>query len=634
MLLQERYRLLKGIGKGGFCKTFLAVDEGQFPPVPCVVQELSLESETDQTFHQKAQKLEELGKHPQIPTLLAYFQQNGHFYLVQEFIAGTNLAQVVEEEGTFNETQIWQLLEDVLPVLQFMSDACGGLRLHNIIHRDIKPKNIIRRSPMTKKGDFVIVDFTTAKIVTEIDRLISETSIGSPEYSAPEQAIGKAVFASDLYSLGVTCIYLLTQIPPFDLFDIANDCWVWQQYLTTKVSDRLAQILDKLLQNAVNHRFQSANEVMQAMGMECKTQNVKLPNLPLQCLHTLTGHSGALSSVNALAISPDDYTLASGSDDKNIKLWDLNTQKVLATLSGHSQAVKSVAFSPDGKILATASDDKTIKLWQVETLEEICTLLGHSHAVKSVAFSPDGQILASGSWDKTIKLWDVNTGREICTITGHQLQVNSVAFSPQGQLLASASYDRTIRLWQIPRRGRGAGSREQGDMNSAELKDHPQGAEDIPPFSLPPAPLPLIENRPCYSLLATLSGHAWAVLTVAFSPDGQILATGSDDNTIKLWEVNTGQLICTLVGHSWSVVAVAFTADGETLLSASCDKTVKLWKVSTAEEIVTLSGHVDSVSAVAMSKVRQLIASGSRDKTIKLWQLVEQRVGVARRRHR
>ncbi|WP_375480106.1 protein kinase [uncultured Nostoc sp.] len=593
MLIQERYRLIKQIGKGGFCKTFLAIDEGEFPPIPCVVQELSQEYETSITFQQKAQQLEKLGKHPQIPALLNYFQQNGHFYLVQEFIAGTNLAQVVEEEGAFNETQIWQLLEDVLPVFQFMSDR-------NIIHRDIKPQNIIRRSPISKKGDFVIVDFTTAKIVTKIDRLIFETSIGSPEYAAPEQTKGKAVFASDLYSLGVTCIYLLTQISPFDLFDIANDCWVWQQYLTTKVSDvwrqdskslRLVQILDKLLQNAVNRRFQSANEVMQAMGIECKTQNFKLPNPPWRCLHTLTEHSGTLSSVNALAISPDGYTLASASDRKNIKLWDLNTKKVLTSLSGHTQAVKSVTFSPDGQILATASDDKTIKLWQIETLEEICTLLGHAHAVKSVAFSPDGQILASGSWDKTIKLWDVNTGREICTIGGHQLKVNSVAFSPQGQLLASASYDRTIRLWQIPA------------LEGFQKE---------------------FENRPCYSLLATLSGHAWAVLTVAFSPDGQILATGSDDNTIKLWEVNTGQLICTLVGHSWSVVAVAFTADGETLLSASCDKTVKLWRVSTAEEIVTLSGHIDSVSAVAVSKVTQLIASGSRDKTIKLWQLVEQ----------
>ncbi|MBG1267021.1 serine/threonine-protein kinase [Nostoc sp. WHI] len=594
MLIQERYRLLKLTDEGELCKTFLAVDEGQFSPVPCVVQQFLLQNESLKACQQKAQQLEQLAKHPQISTLLAYFQEDGYFYWVQEFIAGTNLAQVVEEEGAFNETQIWQLLEDLLPVLQFISDR-------NIIHRDIKPHNIIRRSPITKKGDLVIVDFTTAKIVTEIDWLTDEISLGSPEYAAPEQARGKAVFASDLYSLGVTCIYLLTQIPPFDLFDIANDCWAWRQYITTKVSDvwrqdarrlRLALILDKLLQNAVSRRFQSANEVMQAMGMECKTQNFKLPNPLWQCLHTLTGHSGVLSSVNTIAISPDGNTLASGGDDKNIKLWNLNTKKFLTSLLGHFQPVTSVAFSPNGQILATASDDKTIKLWQIETLEEVCTLLGHSHIVKSVAFSPNGQILASGSWDKTIKLWDVNTGAEICTIIGHQLQVNSVAFSPQGQILASASYDRTIRLWQIP---------TFADDLHREFK-----------------------NRPCYSLLSTLSGHAWAVLTVAFSPDGQILATGSDDNTIKLWEVNTGQLISTLLSHSWSVVAVAFTDDSETLLSASCDKTVKLWRVSTGEEIVTLSGHVDSVSTIAISKVTQLIASGSKDKTIKLWQLVEQ----------
>ncbi|WP_341525448.1 serine/threonine-protein kinase [Nostoc sp. UHCC 0302] len=586
--LQESYRLVKLISKRGFGKTFLAVDEGKFPPIPCVIQELSLQNEISKTFEQKVQWLEELGQHPKIPKFLASFQQNGHFYLVQEFIAGRNLAQMVEEEGAFDESQIWQLLKELLPVLKLMSDR-------NIIHCDIKPENIIRRSSpnLETRGDLVLVDFRSAKIVTEIDQLTTEISIGSPEYAAPEQTRGKAVFASDLYSLGVTCIYLLTQISPFDLFDIANNCWVWQQYLTTKVSDRLAQILNKLLQNAVNHRFQSADEVMQAIGMESKTEDFKFstPNPPWQCLHTLTEYSTGVNSVNALAISPDGNILASGNNDKKIRLWDLNSKKILATLSGHSQAVKSVSFSPDGKTLATASDDKTIKLWHSKTFEEICTLFGHSHAVKSVAFHPNEQILASGSWDKTIKLWDINTGTEICTLIGHKLQVNSVAFSPQGKLLASASCDRTIRLWQI-----------------AALEDSDKE----------------FKNRPCYSLLSTLSGHAWTVLTVAFSPDGKILATGSDDNTIKLWKVSTGQLISTLSDHSWSVVAVAFTADGETLISASWDKTIKLWRVSTAEEIITLSGHADSVSTIAISPVAQLIASGSRDKTIKLWQLVEQ----------
>ncbi len=596
MLIQERYRLLKQIGKGGLCKTFLAVDEGQFPPIPCIVQQFLPRNETLQLFEQKAQWLKELGKHPQIPVLIAHFQYNEYFYLVQEFVEGINLAQIVEEEGAFNENQIWQLLEDILPVIKFISDR-------NIIHRDIKPENIIRRfTPKNREGNLVLVDFGAAKLVTEIDPLIGEHNIGSPEYAAPEQTKGKAAFASDLYSLGVTCIYLLTQISPFDLFDVANDCWAWRQYLTTRMSDawrqdakclRLAKILDQLLQNAISQRFQSADEVMKAMGIEPKIQNFKfkIPSSSWQCLHTLTENSIALSSVNALSISPDGNTLASGGDDKIIRLWDLNTKKLLVNLSAHSQIVTSVTFSPDGKTLATASNDKTIKLWDINTFHEIATLCGHSHVVKSVAFSPDGQILASGSWDKQVILWDVSTNTEITTLTGHQLQVSSVAFSPQGKLLATASFDRTIRLWQL----------RATEEYEAQFQNHP-----------------------CCSLLGSLSGHTRAVLAIAFSPDGKILATGSDDNTIKLWKVSTGQLITTLLGHSWSVVAIAFTTDSETVISASWDKTIKLWRVSTAEELATLFGHVDSVSAVAVSQVAQLIASGSKDKTIKLWQLVKQ----------
>ncbi len=631
MLIKERYRLLKQIGQGGFCKTFLAVDEGSSPVVRCAVQQLWLQNQTPEVFEQKAQRLSELD-HPQIPTLIAHFQQDHHFYLVQEFIEGTNLATQVEKGGTFSETQVWQLLENLLPVLKFMGD-------HNIIHCDIKPKNIILRSPtpFAKQGlgeDLVLVDCGSATLVKTMisipNRETIEPSIGSPEYAAPEQAIGKPVFASDLYSLGVTCIYLLTQIPPFDLFDIANNCWVWRQYLLTNVSEKLGKILDHLLQHHVSHRFQSADEVMLAMGMPFNIPNPKskIQNKSPQCLHTLTGNAGVLGSVNSIAINSISPSLgglggilASGHDDKTIRLWDLNTKKVICTFTGHSQAVRSVTFSPDQKILATASDDKTIKLWNVNTLQEICTLFGHTSAVKSVAFSSDSQLLASGSWDKTVKIWDVKTGKEICTLSGHQLQVSAVAFSPiplslprplspqsenpesargetftprnsgdKGRIIASASFDRTIRLWEIP-----AAFESMGEIQTRR-----------------------------YTFSSILTDHTWAVLTVAFSPDGKILATGSDDNTIKLWEIDTGQLICTLLGHSWSVVAVAFSTDGERLISGSRDKTVKLWRISTRQEIATLSGHVDSVSAVAVSPVAQLIASGSRDKTIKLWELVQQ----------
>ena len=594
LLLQQCYRAIKLIGQGGFGRTFLAVDEGQFPSSVCVIKQLWTQNLTPEVsnkaitlFQQEALRLEELGKYPQIPALLAQFKENQSLYLVQEFIDGINLAKVVEEEGTFSEAQIWELLDDLLPVLKFIHD-------HQVIHRDIKPENIIRRAspclPLVRGSQLVLVDFGAAKRVTGIEALQTGTRIGSPEYVAPEQARGKAVFASDLYSLGVSCIYLLTGIPPFELFDVVNDCWAWQDYLTEDVSNSLVQILDKLLPNAIAHRFQSVDEVMQAineareMGRRGEGENF-LPNLgqtnneitpslrteKWQCLRTLTSNS----AVNSVAISPDGKILASGSDDKTIRLWNIDTEQAISTLTGHSRAVQSVAFSPDGTILASGSDDQTVKLWNLKNCEEICTFSGHNHAVKSVTFSPNGNFLASGSWDKTIKLWNVQTGVQESTLRGHGLQVTSVAFSPCGKFLGSASFDRTVRLWDLT-----FGS-----------------------------------STPFY-------GHVWAVFAIAFSPDGKSLATGSNDNTVILWDRKTGKALYTLLAHSWSVVAVAFSPDGETLISTSWDKTIKLWQVSTGKEIATLTGHLDSVCAVAISPSGQMIASGSKDKTIKLWHWV------------
>jgi len=574
--LQERYRLVKQIGQGGCGKTFLAIDEAQFPASACVIKQFWLQNQESEVvekafllFQQEAQRLEELGKHPQIPTLLGYFEQDQSFFLVQEFIDGINLKDAIFE-GTFSEAQIWQLLEDLLPILKFIHDRL-------VIHQDIKPENIIRR---IRDGQLVLVDFGAANLATEIDLLKAGTSIGSPEYIAPEQIRGNAVFASDLYSLGITCIYLLTGISPFDLFDVANDCWSWRPYLSSEVSDRLGKILDKLLQYTVSHRFQSADEVLSQLGswqgrqkLITKTATID----PWQCRQTLIGHSGLFASVNSIAISPDGETLVSGSDDKTIRLWHLKTGQLINTFLGHSHFVKSVAFSPDGQWIASGSSDRTIKLWDTKTGDAIFTLAGHSQVVKSVAFSPDGQFLASGSADKTIHLWNLQTQEVISSLNRHQLQITSIAFSPDGQFLASASYDRTVCLW----------------------------------------------NWRLGSIISRFTGHAKPVLAVAFSPDSSLLATGSEDNTIQLWNLQNGKAIRTLTSHSWSVVALVFSPDGETLVSGSWDKTVKLWNVTTGTEIATLSGHVDSVSTVAISPVEPIIASGSRDSTIKLYTEVE-----------
>jgi serine/threonine protein kinase len=271
LLLKERYRAVKPIGQGGFGRTFLAVDEDKPSKPQCVIKQFYPQAQGTQTlqkaeelFTQEAVRLDELGKHSQIPELLAYFTQDSRQYLVQEFINGQNLEQELAKNGAFSETQIWQLLNDLLPVLQFCHKK-------QVIHRDIKPENIIRRSPpltpphieSQQARNLVLVDFGAAKIATYTALNSVGTIIGSPEYVAPEQIKGKAVFASDIYSLGVTCIHLLTQRSPFDLHDIYNSTWIWQQYLKTPVSKKLSSILDKMLESAVIQRYQTVDEVFQ-----------------------------------------------------------------------------------------------------------------------------------------------------------------------------------------------------------------------------------------------------------------------------------------------------------------------------------------------------------------------------------
>ena len=285
---------------------------------------------------------------------------------------------------------------------------------------------------------------------------------------------------------------------------------------------------------------------------------------------TLLGHADTVWSV---ALSADGQTLASGSEDQTIKLWNLETGQVNRTLTGHSASVRSVSLSPDGQTLASGSSDNTIKLWNVQTGQLRQTLEGHSDSVWSVAFDRTGQLLISGSGDNNIKLWNVQTGQLRQTLEGHSGPVYSVALSPDGQNLASGSGDRTIKLW----------------------------------------------NAQTGALRYTLEEHGDAVRAVAFSLDGQQFASASWDNTVRIWNVQTGELVHTLQGHRDRVVAVTFLADGQ-IASASLDRTLKIWDAQTGQLRQTLSGHSDWVVAVAAGASDNLLVSGSKDKTIRLWQ--------------
>jgi serine/threonine protein kinase len=259
--------------EGGFGRTYMAEDVDKLNEL-CVVKQLAPKiqgtyglKKAVELFQEEAKRLQELGKNPQIPTLLAYFEQDHYMYLVQEFIDGQNLLKELETRGIYGEAEIRELLLDLLPVLKFIHER-------GVIHRDIKPQNIMTRSPQpflqrranSLGGDLVLIDFGASKQLTATVQLKPGTTIGSFGYSPIEQIKGGEAYpASDLFSLGATCFHLLSGIAPFGLWAQHGYSWVanWREHVNSPVSDELGEIIDKLLKVDKQERYQSADEVME-----------------------------------------------------------------------------------------------------------------------------------------------------------------------------------------------------------------------------------------------------------------------------------------------------------------------------------------------------------------------------------
>ena len=690
-LLAGHYRVIGPLGGGGFARTYLAEDKQKLNE-RCVVKQLApdvqsssaLQKATD-LFEQEAQRLQQLGNHPQIPTLYAYFEQERCLYLVQEYIAGQNLLEELEQLGAWSEPKIRKLLIDLLQVLQFIHEQ-------QVIHRDIKPENIIRRqsnpnhlqgAKTLDEGQLVLIDFGVAKPITATTLTKPGTTIGSLGYAPIEQLKGgEAYAASDLYSLGVTCFQLLTQVHPWELWTEQGYNWVssWREHLNHPVSWELGRILHKLLQKDVVLRYQSAAEVLRDLepgrSEQHQRQTLISPNLSPSLLP-------AAQRPVALSIPPyqpgkirmNVYSsqaggvLGSGGGGKSQKaglslllvqflrlscqnLWLIvciilllglggygsrhvhgqlsaktPTEKNLAllnTLTAHSDIIRAVAISPNGQLLVSGSNDQTIKIWQLSTGTLKNTLIGHHSWISAVAISPDSQTVVSGSGDNTIKVWQLNTGKLLRTLTGHSASVYAVAISPDGQTLVSGGSDNTIKIWQL----------NTGKLLRT-LTKHSYGVNSI---TISPDGQTLVSGNgsvwpygedhtiKIWGLKTglakrTIAGHESNVTAVTISSDGRTLASGSTDNTIKIWQLSTGQLVHTLTDYPNCVYSVAISPNGQTLVSGSGDNTIKVWDLSTGNLKNALKGHSSAVYAVAISPDGQTLVSGSNDKTIKIWRL-------------
>ncbi|AVH69657.1 serine/threonine-protein kinase [Nostoc sp. 'Lobaria pulmonaria (5183) cyanobiont'] len=312
LLLRDRYQVIKPLGQGGFGATFLANDQGLPGEPSCVIKQLRPSGSAPhvlqmarELFEREAKTLGKIGNHPQVPRLLDYFEDHEQFYLVQEYISGDTLQEEVKLNGILSETGVKQFLSEILPLLQYIHEQ-------KVIHRDIKPANLIRR---TQDARMVLIDFGAVK--NQISQSATSPSgqtaltayaIGTPGFAPPEQMAMRPVYASDIYALGVTCIYLLTSKTPKDLdYNPNTGEMMWEQLV--QVSDHLGNVLRKMLEVSVRNRYQSAVEVLRALEIEpyldslAKGLLIKSDNGSKERTHNYLENSAVLSNHPSTAVT-------------------------------------------------------------------------------------------------------------------------------------------------------------------------------------------------------------------------------------------------------------------------------------------------------------------------------------------
>jgi serine/threonine protein kinase len=538
--------------------------------------------------------LKQIERHPDIAKYSDSFAADNYYYLVREFIAGDNLEKIVDRTGVFEVDRVWQFLLDILPTLQHIHS-------YNFVDRAIEPKNIIYSQRSHK---FIVADWSGLAEIDDFDSMF----IASVDYSAPEIFQRQSYFSSNLYSLGAICLYLLTGMHPFELFDMIDNNWLWRDYWQTEKKGtnrereiRLGEIIDRLICLEPDRRLQSATDVLMMMGVRINkskmtvNRETKEPNNSIyswQLRRSIEVEDKLFYNFTCIDLSEDSRVIAGGCEDKKISIWEVMTGSKIIDLCGHQGKISSLKLAINQNILVSGDSKGKIRFWRwnidLGLNDNNIDELDSGSTITSIALHPILPIFASGHIDKKIRIWDRQTQELITTLSGHNLAVTDLQFSSNASLLASASQDRTIKLWQI-------------------------------------------DN---WELQHTFKGHNWAVKTVVFNADTSILASAGDGKDIKIWSLKTNQLLYNLSGHSWTISRIAFLPDSNNLLlSASWDKKIKLWDVANARELAILEGHQDSIFDLAIgasvcdrasAELRDReysIVTTSKDKTIGIWNL-------------
>jgi serine/threonine protein kinase/sugar lactone lactonase YvrE len=604
------YEVREVIGQGGMGVVLKAFEPAlhRFVAIKVMAPPLAGSAMARRRFTREAQAAAAVC-HDHVVTVHGVHEAERLPYLVMQYVAGESLQARLDRVGPL----------DVMEVVRIGMQTAAGLaaaHAQGLIHRDIKPANLLLENGLARVK---ISDFGLARMVDDVALTQSGVVAGTPEYMAPEQARGEPVdHRADLFSLGSVMYAMCTGRPPFRgttavavLRRVSDEEPPSLRSLNPEVPAWLEAVVVRLMAKDPGARVQSAAEV--AILLEGYLAHLRQPDtLPapqlllspsiptcqaeiaptrscasrlwsiaryaalaaavvLAALGLVAPHlekggqqpdrdrpapapAGPDTDVWSVVVSQDGKVVAAGAGmwDKpgEIGVWDLATREPLQRFA-EDLGVASVALSPDGKLLAAGSWTGWVRVydWSAGQLVHELPVLG----VARVAFSPDGRLLATATEDKTVQLWDVAKGQMAADLEGDLFRFHCVAFSPDGRRVLA-----------------GGGDWKAGGINQVTVWD--------------------VADR---KQVQALTGHQSAVLVIAYSPDGKTLATGSVDNTVRLWDADSGKPLKTLPAGTW-VEGLVFSPDGKTLVSGGRDRMLHFWDVATGREKqpVTLPGTV------------------------------------------
>ncbi len=624
-LLQDRYLVIRSIGKGGMGAVYKAKDTRLRVPV-ALKQTLLTSAAMRRAFEKEAMLLARLA-HPVLPRVTDHFLEGGDQFLVMDYIPGEDLAALLARNGgsfPADDVVTWVLrwAEQLLDALHYLHTQSPP-----IYHRDIKPQNL----KITARGDVILLDFGLARggsaQLSTVTAHSDDSIAGfTPNYAPLEQIRGEAPDPrGDLYSLAATLYHLLAGQRPPDALSRASDLVNGLAdplrpliELNPQVPETVSAILHTAMAPNPADRPTSAAMMRRAMrgcrggsatvdltgrngiveslvaaagsesdvitgGASTASEPSVVPVVPAERIPheapaaapgTLLWSTGTGSAVQCLAISRDGQYLAVGGDDRAVGIWDLAERRLLRSVRGDFRSTTSLAMSPDGTLLVAGSEERRMQIWRIADGSGIEAKERRSYPADFLAFSPDGKLLASAGWGNAIWIWEVDGDRierRSALMCGF---VQSLAFSSDGQLLAAGCYDGSLRIF----------------------------------------------NAVDGYALQTIESHNSFVLSVVFSPDGDRLVTGGGCTSIFVWRTSDGRKLDCLNGHANYVHSLTFAPNGGQFASGSEDKSIRVWQLDEGRQLAELHDHGGGVTALAYTPDGRVLVSGCRDQRIRLWQ--------------